>query len=161
MPCPNAGGPLATASASAPAAKMLFVMGFVIGSSPSLRCSTLAPIAVVPAVIALAAVAGVRAIVLGGGSDASEARAGGARERLPVVARNERGGRWVGRRRGGRDGSVRRRSDARDGDRQRERAGGQDALRHGLRLFLLGDARIARSSSSQPSVDRGGLAGAA
>src|SRR5439155_1270617 len=85
--------PLATASASAPAARMLFVMGFVIGSSPSLRCSTLAPIAVVPAVIALAAVAGVRAIVLGGRLRRQRGSRG-RRARAPPRRRPERG-RWT------------------------------------------------------------------
>src|SRR2546427_6894296 len=113
MPCPNAGGVLRTASVGVPAARILFV----IGSSPSLRCSTLAPISVAPAVIALAAVAGVRAIVPGSGSEAGDARAGGVSERFPVVARKERGGRCVRRWRGGRDGRARRRRDACDGAR--------------------------------------------
>ena len=67
------------------------------GSSPSSsRCSITVRIFVVPAVIALAAVAGVRAVVLG------EIRAGNEGERVPVVSQRALG-RWGGRVRGGCD----------------------------------------------------------
>src|SRR5439155_10743549 len=103
------------------------------GSSPcSSRCSITVRIFLVPAVIALAAVAGVRAVVLGDGPGASEIRAGNEGERLPVASHGALGRRG-GRVRGGCDRGALRWTDAGDDDRQRERAGGEDALRYGFR----------------------------
>src|SRR5438876_6476037 len=119
------------------------------GSSPcSSRCSITVHIFDVPAVIALAAVAGVRAVVLGDGPGASEIRAGNEGERVPVVSHRALG-RWGGRVRGGCDRGAWRWTDAGDGDHQRECAGGEDALRHGFRHGLI--SSWSRSSPHAPS----------
>src|SRR2546422_2301511 len=127
--CPNANELPATASASTPAPRIVFVMH----SSPSCHGSTLAPTVVVTAAVALAAVPGIRIVVLGGSSAAGEARRAGGSGRLPVVHRRPGGRRRLRRPRCRGDGCGRRLTSGASGDRQRERAGSEDALRLGLR----------------------------
>src|SRR5438093_8921003 len=120
--CPNANELPATARASTPAPRIVFVMD----SSPSCHGSTLAPTVVFTAVVALAAVPGVRIVVLWGSSAAGEARRAGVSGRLvhcPPCGRRPRCG-------GG--GCGRHLTSGARGDRQRERAGSENALCLGL-----------------------------
>src|SRR5207247_9291832 len=79
---PNARAPLAIASARRPAMTMLFVSDFVMVRL-LVVASAFAAVVTIPAVIALAAVAGVRAIVTGSGSNSGEPRARAERPAPP------------------------------------------------------------------------------
>src|SRR5437870_1365566 len=123
--CPNANELPETARASTPTPRIVLVMD----SSPSCYGLTLAPTVVVTAVVALAAVPGVRIVVLGGSSAAGEARRAGVSGR---IHRRPRGRRPLRRPRCRGGGCGRWLTSEASGDRQREGAGSEDALCLGL-----------------------------